>query len=126
MRTGPLCCGRTFLSAGMVEEARTEARRILAAATPFLARDVPMVGLEPSCLLTLRDEFLSMLPGAEAERLASQALLLEEFLAREAAAGRIPQPIARSTGKVLLHGHCHQKAFGAMAPWKAPWAWWRD
>ncbi len=111
----PLCCGRTFLSAGMVEEARAEARRLLAAATPFLARGVPVVGLEPSCLLTLRDEFLSMLPGAQTERLSSQALLLEEFMVREAAARRIAQPIARSTGKVLLHGHCHQKAFGTMS-----------
>jgi Fe-S oxidoreductase len=62
----------------------------------------------------LRDEFLSMLPGAETERLAGHALLLEEFLAREAAVGRIAKPIGKYAGKVLLHGHCHQKAFGAM------------
>jgi Fe-S oxidoreductase len=112
--TRPLCCGRTLLSAGLVDEARAEARRLLAAAAPFLARGVPIVGLEPSCLLTLRDEFQSMLPGAETGRLASQALLFEEFLAREAAAGRIPGRIAEREGRVLLHGHCHQKAFGAM------------
>ena len=70
MNRRPLCCGRTFLSAGLVDEARAEARRVLAAAAPFLARGIPVVGLEPSCLLTLRDEFLSMLPGAETERLA--------------------------------------------------------
>ncbi len=110
----PLCCGRTFLSAGLVEEARAEARRLLAAAAPLLARGVPIVGLEPSCLLTLRDELLSMLPGPDSEELSRHALLLEELLAREAAAGRIPDPIARRQGKVLLHGHCHQKAFGAM------------
>jgi FAD/FMN-containing dehydrogenase/Fe-S oxidoreductase len=110
----PLCCGRTFLSAGLVEEARAEARRVLAAAGPLLARGVPVVGLEPSCLLTLRDEFLAMLPGEEAERLGAQALLFEEFIAREKAAGRLPQPLARSARKVLLHGHCHQKAFGVM------------
>jgi len=110
----PLCCGRTFLSAGLVEEARTEARRVLAATAPLLDRGVAIVGLEPSCLLTLRDEFLSLLPGAETERLASSALLFEEFLAREAAAGRIGGPIASSRGRVLLHGHCHQKAFAAM------------
>ena len=109
-----LCCGRTFLSAGLVEEARAEARRLLAVALPFVARGVPVVGLEPSCLFTLRDEFCAMLPGSETERLASHALLLEEFLVREADAGRIPQHIARSEGSVLLHGHCHQKAFGAM------------
>jgi FAD/FMN-containing dehydrogenase/Fe-S oxidoreductase len=110
----PLCCGRTFLSAGMVPEARAEARRVLAAAAPFLARGVPVVGLEPSCLLTLRDEFLAMLPGRETEQLAARALLLEEFLVREADAQRIPRHIARSDRTVLLHGHCHQKAFAAM------------
>jgi FAD/FMN-containing dehydrogenase/Fe-S oxidoreductase len=110
----PLCCGRTFLSAGLVEEARTEARRVLEAAAPLIARGVPIVGLEPSCLLTLRDEFLSMLPGAETERLAAHAFLFEDCLASEAAAGRIATPIARQTRKVLVHGHCHQKAFAAM------------
>jgi Fe-S oxidoreductase len=110
----PLCCGRTFLSAGLVEEARTEARRVLAAALPFLHRGVPIVGLEPSCLLTLRDEFLAMLPGGDTERLGSQAFLFEEFLAREKSAGRLPGSIAKSARKVLLHGHCHQKAFGVM------------
>ncbi|HJZ43831.1 MAG TPA: heterodisulfide reductase-related iron-sulfur binding cluster, partial [Hyphomicrobiaceae bacterium] len=111
----PLCCGRTFLSAGLVEEARVEARRVLAAALPFVARGIPVVGLEPSCLLTLRDEFLAMLPGDDTERLGSHAYLFEEFLARERAAGRLPASIGQSSGKVLLHGHCHQKAFGAIA-----------
>jgi FAD/FMN-containing dehydrogenase/Fe-S oxidoreductase len=110
----PLCCGRTFLSAGLVEEARAEARRFLAAARPHVERGVPVVGLEPSCLLTLRDEFVSMLPGGETARLAAGALLFEEFLAGESAAGRIPAQIAAWDGTVLLHGHCHQKAFGAM------------
>jgi len=110
----PLCCGRTFLSVGLVEEARAEARRLLAAALPLAARGVPVVGLEPSCLLTLRDEIPALLPGADAEKVAGGALLLEEFLAGEAAAGRIRGPIGRHDGKVLLHGHCHQKAFGAM------------
>jgi len=109
-----LCCGRTFLSAGLVEEARHEARRVLDAARPFVDRGVPIVGLEPSCLLTLRDEFLSMLPGQETEHLAQQAQLFEEFLARERAAGRIPRTVATQQARVLLHGHCHQKAFAAM------------
>jgi len=110
----PLCCGRTFLSAGLVDEARTEAARLLAAAAPFVARGVPVVGLEPSCLLTLRDEFRALLPGAQSDELAASALLFEEFLAREVDAGRVMGPIARHQGKVLLHGHCHQKAFGAL------------
>jgi Fe-S oxidoreductase len=111
----PLCCGRTFLAAGMVNEAREEARRTIEALAPYVARGIPVIGLEPSCLLGLRDEFGSMLPGEPAARLAAQALLFEEFLAREAEAGRLRLGLKPSAGKsALLHGHCHQKAFGAM------------
>jgi Fe-S oxidoreductase len=110
----PLCCGRTFLAAGLVEEARVEAQRLLAVIAPLAARGIPIVGLEPSCLLPLRDEFLAMRLGAEVAAVSSQALLLEEFLAGEADAGRFKAPIGRATGEVLLHGHCHQKSFGAM------------
>ena len=111
----PLCCGRTFLAAGMVDEARAEARRVLAALAPYVQRGVAVVGLEPSCLLGLRDEFKAMLPGSETDALAEHALLLEEFLTREKESGRLdlqlkPLPEKRA----LLHGHCHQKAFGAM------------
>ncbi len=108
----PLCCGRTFLSAGLVEEAKTEARRTLEALQPWAARGVPVVGLEPSCLLSLRDEFMVMLPGAKA--LAENSYLFEEFLAKEADAGRLSLKLKSVAKTALLHGHCHQKAFGAM------------
>ncbi len=111
----PLCCGRTFLATGMVDEAKAEARRVIAAMKPYVERRIPVVGLEPSCLLTLRDEFKAMLPGRETEALSGQALLFEEFLAREQEAGRLSlrlKPLREK--KALLHGHCHQKAFGAM------------
>jgi FAD/FMN-containing dehydrogenase/Fe-S oxidoreductase len=111
---GPLCCGRTFLSTGLVAEARAEAERLSAALEPFVARGVPVVGLEPSCLFTLRDELASMLPGPESERIAAHALLFEEFLARETEAGRLKLPLLPLGGPAYLHGHCHQKAFGAM------------
>ena len=111
----PLCCGRTFLAAGMIEEAKAEARRVLAAVEPYVGRGVDVVGLEPSCLLTLRDEFKSMLPGGETDALAESALLFEEFIAREHEAGRLALPLKPLAEKrALLHGHCHQKAFGAM------------
>jgi FAD/FMN-containing dehydrogenase/Fe-S oxidoreductase len=110
----PLCCGRTFLAAGMVEEARAEARRVLAAVEPYVGRGVPVVGLEPSCLLGMRDEFRSLLPGGETDALAEEALLFEEFLVREHDAGRLDLKLAPLRQKALLHGHCHQKAFGAM------------
>ena len=108
----PLCCGRTFLSAGLVDEARAEARRTLAALAPFVARGVPVVGLEPSCLGTLRDEFTALLPG-EAAALAEHSLLFEEFLARERAAKRLDLRLkALDASNALVHGHCHQKAAG--------------
>jgi len=112
----PLCCGRTFLASGLVDEARAEARRTLAALRPYVARGLPIIGLEPSCLYTLRDEFKSMLPGPESAVLAAQAVLFEEFLAAEHQAGRLKlelKPLPQK--KALLHGHCHQKAFGAMS-----------
>ena len=113
----PLCCGRTFLAGGLIEQARAEARRSLEALAPFAARGVPVIGLEPSCLLTLRDEFTVLLPGRETAALAEAAVLLEEFLAAEHTAGRLSLNL-KSLGqtRALLHGHCHQKAFGAFSP----------
>jgi len=113
-RSRPLCCGRTFLSAGLVEQARAEARRLVAALMPFVARGVPIVGLEPSCLLTLRDELAAMLPGQETASIAAKSLLFEEFLAREAGEGRLDLAFAPLDRTAYLHGHCHQKAFDAM------------
>jgi FAD/FMN-containing dehydrogenase/Fe-S oxidoreductase len=111
----PLCCGRTFLASGLVDQARAEVRRTLAALLPYVERGLPIIGLEPSCLYTLRDEFKSMLPGASTEALAARAVLFEEFLAAEHQAGRLNLKLrALPQKKALLHGHCHQKAFGAM------------
>jgi FAD/FMN-containing dehydrogenase/Fe-S oxidoreductase len=111
----PLCCGRTFLAAGLVDEARAEAQRMITALRPFIERGVPVIGLEPSCLLGLRDEFISMLPGADSAALALNAMLFEEFLAREADAGRLKLNLKTlPQTKALLHGHCHQKAFDVM------------
>ena len=113
----PLCCGRTYLASGLVDEARAEARRVVEALRPFVARGLPVVGLEPSCLLTLRDEFLVMGLGQDAELLGAQALLFEEFLAREHAAGKLKLALnALPESRALLHGHCHQKAFDAVRP----------
>jgi FAD/FMN-containing dehydrogenase/Fe-S oxidoreductase len=110
----PPCCGRTFLASGLVAEAKVEARRLLEVLHPYVARGVAVVGLEPSCLLGMRDEFQSMLPGQATKALAQGAFLFEEFLAREADAGRWKLPLKRIASKDLLHGHCHQKAFGTM------------
>ena len=111
-----LCCGRTFLSAGLVDHARGELDRLVATYAPFAARGVPIVGLEPSCLLTLRDELLSLRSDDTAKAVSAQALLFEEFLVREAEAGRLQLRLGPVGDKALVHGHCHQKSFGAFKP----------
>ncbi len=111
----PLCCGRTFLSIGKVDEARREMERTLAALAPFVAAGVPVIGLEPSCLFTFRDEIPALIKSDTARKVAGAALLFEEFLAREAKAGRLDLKLAPVNKHALLHGHCHQKSFDAMA-----------
>jgi Fe-S oxidoreductase len=88
--------------------------RTLAALAPYAVRGIPIVGLEPSCLLTFRDELPALLKSEAAQALSGQALLLEEFLAREHIAGSLKLPLGALPQKALLHGHCHQKSFGAM------------
>ncbi len=110
----PLCCGRTYLATGLVEEARREARRMLDVLGPYVEKGMPILGLEPSCLFTLRDEFESLLPGEATRALAAKAQLFEEFLAAEAEAGRLRLELKPLGKKALLHGHCHQKAFAVM------------
>jgi len=110
----PLCCGRTYLSQGMVEAAKREGQRVMAAVAPALAAGTPIVGLEPSCLLALRDEFYSLGLGPAVAQLGKQAFLFEEFLMREGNKGLKLNLRPLPGGKALVHGHCHQKAFGAM------------
>jgi Fe-S oxidoreductase len=122
-----LCCGRTYLSSGMVEQAAAKMSELLTELAPFAQKGVSIVGLEPSCLLTLRDEALVMPMEkglqAAAHLVAKKAVLFEEFLANEAKSGRmnvlqaILDKASRAlTQPILLHGHCHQKAFDAVNP----------
>ena len=107
----PLCCGRTFLSAGLVDEARREVRRTIAALRPHLEQAVPVVGLEPSCLLTFKDEVEAMLPASEVGPLAAASRLFSEFVLEH----RERLPVASLGPRCAhLHGHCHEKAFGLL------------
>jgi FAD/FMN-containing dehydrogenase/Fe-S oxidoreductase len=110
----PLCCGRTFLAIGQIDEARHEIERTLTALTPYVQRGLPVIGLEPSCLFTFRDELPALIRSDTADALAAQSLLMEEFLARERSAGRLQLRLGALPKKALLHGHCHQKAFATM------------
>ncbi len=111
-----LCCGRTYLASGMPERAKASAGALVAALAPFAAQGIAIVGLEPSCLLSLRDEVLGMGLGEAAKAVAAQALTFEEFLAREAKAGRFAPALSPAARPIKVHGHCHQKAFGVMQP----------
>ena len=110
-----LCCGRTFLSSGLIDEAKLEAVRLLENLSSYVEREVPIVGLEPSCVFTIKDELPALLPGPKSQKLADHVQLLEEYLVTEKNAGRLDLKFHTSgPEKVLLHGHCHQKAFDAV------------
>ena len=116
----PLCCGRTYLAQGMIDQARAEAQRLITALLPHLDRQRPVVGLEASCVLGLRDDALALGLGEDAVRVARHVLLFEEFMARELKSDRfaqiwktLPWQTLQSS-PALIHGHCHQKAVGAM------------
>jgi Fe-S oxidoreductase len=109
------CCGRPLISKGMLGDAQAYARFNVSALASSALRGIPIVGLEPSCLLTLKDEYPDLLRDETARAVARQAFLLEEFLLEEQRAGRLAWP-RRAQGRVLLHGHCHQKALAGTGP----------
>jgi FAD/FMN-containing dehydrogenase/Fe-S oxidoreductase len=116
------CCGRPMISKGMLEEAREHLRWNVEQLYPYAKRGVAIVGLEPSCLLTLRDEAVDLLRSDEARVVARESLLLEQFLLREKERG-LELPFAPHGKKALLHGHCHQKAIVGTAPTVAALRW---
>ena len=114
---GHWCCGRPMVSKGLVEQARAAARATVDKLHPLVAQGMPVVGLEPSCILTLKDEYLSLLPGdAKAQAVADAVTTFEEFVAAETEAGRFALQFPSDAGRVLLHGHCHQKALVGTGP----------
>ncbi len=110
------CCGRTYLAAGMVDKAKETLGELIDHLGPYAEKNIPIIGLEPSCLFTLKDEALVMGFGERAVTVSQHAQLLEEFLASEAKAGKLQLTLKPSTKPVLFHGHCHQKSFDAVRP----------
>ena len=109
-----LCCGRTCLSVGMLDAARDKAQTMQNALLPYVQKGMSIVGLEPSCLLTLRDEHTVLLPGENAQHIAAHAKLFEEFLSEHIADDSHKLSFTSPAPKVLLHGHCHQKSFNLL------------
>jgi FAD/FMN-containing dehydrogenase/Fe-S oxidoreductase len=110
------CCGRPMISKGMLGEAENNAAWNVDQLAGYAENGVPIVGLEPSCLLTLRDEYPELLRTNDAKRVAESSFLLEEFLQRQVNGGKLSLPSRSGKRKALLHGHCHQKALVGTAP----------
>jgi FAD/FMN-containing dehydrogenase/Fe-S oxidoreductase len=110
------CCGRTYLAAGMVDKAKETLGELIDHLAPYTDKNIPIIGLEPSCLFTLKDEALVMGFGERAISVSKQAQLLEEFLANEVKTGKLQLKLKAASKPVLFHGHCHQKAFAAVTP----------
>ena len=116
---GHRCCGRPFISKGLVDAARAAARDCVEKLSPFAEQGLPIVGLEPSCLLTLRDELLSLLPDdPRTEKIAQQSYTFEEFIAKLVDEDDLGLNFTQLSPSVLLHGHCHQKALVGTEPSK--------
>jgi Fe-S oxidoreductase len=110
------CCGRTYLAAGMVDKAKATLDELVNHLAPYAEKNIPIIGLEPSCLFTLKDEALVMGFGERAVSVSKQAQLLEEFLASEVRSGNLQLNLKAADKSVLFHGHCHQKSFAAVTP----------
>ncbi|HXJ79276.1 MAG TPA: FAD-linked oxidase C-terminal domain-containing protein [Candidatus Methylomirabilis sp.] len=117
-----ICCGRPLISKGMLGVAKSHAEWNVARLAPLVARGLPIVGLEPSCLLTLRDEYVDLLRTDDAQEVARASFLLDEFLLRERSRG-LTLPFKAGPRRAVLHGHCHQKALVGTAPTVAALTW---
>jgi FAD/FMN-containing dehydrogenase/Fe-S oxidoreductase len=111
-KNSEICCGKTHLSVGNVDLARVTATQLVETYLPYASVGIPIVGLEPSCLFTIKDEIPMLLQSDDADLVAKHVMTFEEILMANASEIRFKPRKA----KALLHGHCHQKAFDAMGP----------
>ena len=113
---GRRCCGRPMLSEGAEDDARAAAEHNVRVLAPIVRRGVPIVGLEPSCVSMVRDTYPELVGGEDAKLVAGGIATFEEFVSAEAKAGRFTLPASRAPERILVHGHCHQKAMHAVGP----------
>ena len=110
------CCARPMLSKGFIAEATANAKHNVRLLLPYADRSVPIIGCEPSCLLTIREDYPKLVPGEAARKVAAQTFTLEEFLAQQSHAGKLRLDFTQESRRLLVHGHCHQKALAGMEP----------
>ena len=110
--TKVLCCGRTYLTNGLINHAKNEVLNILETYKPYLKNGISIVGLEPSCILSFRDEIPNLIKNEETDYLKNNSYTFEELLSKHSEELKFKN----LTKKVLLHGHCHQKAFDVVKP----------
>ncbi|MEO9476470.1 MAG: FAD-linked oxidase C-terminal domain-containing protein [Cyclobacteriaceae bacterium] len=113
---------RTFLSKGLLEKARDLAKENITLYKDLISNDTPLVGVEPSAILTFRDEYPDLVRGAEKEaalKIGENTFMVEEFLAKELDAGNIDKSLFKEQKQLIkLHGHCQQKALSSLTPTK--------
>ncbi len=108
---GHRCCGRPMMSKGLVKQARKAAQQTIERLAPLAQKGIPIVGLEPSCLLSMRDEYAALLPNDKrVDLVAEHCFTFEEFISKLAETGELKLDFVEEPRNVLLHGHCHQKA----------------
>jgi FAD/FMN-containing dehydrogenase/Fe-S oxidoreductase len=110
------CCGRPMISKGLLQKAKENAAYNVDRLVPYAEQGIPIVGLEPSCILTFRDEYPDLLDDPRAARLAAGTFLIEEFLLGLHEKGQLRLPLRAGAKSVMLHGHCHQKALVGSNP----------
>lgn len=114
---GHRCCGRPMISKGLLQQARKAAADTVAKLAPYARQGLPIIGLEPGCLLALRDEYHYLLPdNPDVQLIADNSLMFEEFIEQLADKGELADIFDSNSGKILLHGHCHQKALVGTKP----------
>ena len=112
------CCGRPLISKGLLRQAKNHAEALVELLLPYARRGLPIIGLEPSCILTLKDDFVGLLGASHPaiDQLVSCCTTFDEFLDTLVKEGQFNLKLREATGQLLLHGHCHQKSLVGTAP----------
>ncbi|MDZ7705106.1 MAG: FAD-linked oxidase C-terminal domain-containing protein [Trueperaceae bacterium] len=119
------CCGRPQISKGLLKDAKKVATGNVAALHDYVERGVPVVGLEPSCVTAFQDDYRDLVPSEQTEAVAKNVKMIDQFLAKEWAKGRLePEKVFHQNGvNIMLHGHCQQRAIMGTNPTKAVLGW---